>query len=161
MGRPGCRSRATNVARNRGLSDSTEPNYFRCHSNFSASNSHRNLSASAAAEKNARRAIGFDTDRPLTWRSVPHALIPKSFLQSRKSFLEYRARRGEIKAQPCLSSWSKLLAGTGKDAGAIFDSVGNLFGGQIGSRKIDPREVGGVETHRACTGHCGLNTRIE
>jgi hypothetical protein len=74
-----------------------------------------------------------DSGRPLTWRPVAHPLILKCVLQPRKSFLEYRARRRKIKAQLCLSAWSKLLAGTGKDTGAILDSVGNLFGGHIRS----------------------------
>src|SRR5580658_3313201 len=94
-------------------------------------------------------------------RAGLQALIPKCVLQSRKCFFENRARRGKIKAEPCVSAWSKLLAGTGKDAGAIPDPVGNLLGRQIGSGKIDPREIGGVEAHRARAWHCGLNARIE
>src|ERR1700722_7289757 len=93
--------------------------------------------------------------------SLAHAQIRKCVLQSRKCILENRARRSKIEAQPGFSAWSKLLAGAGKDAGALLDSVGNLLGRQMGSRKIDPCEIGGVEAHRACAGNCGLNARIE
>src|ERR1700719_4915472 len=93
--------------------------------------------------------------------SLAHAQIRKCVLQSRKCFLENWARRSEIEAQPGFSAGSKLLAGAGKDAGALFDSVGNLLGRQMGSGKIDPCEIGGVETHRACAGNGGLDARIE
>src|SRR5580693_2231341 len=102
---------------------------------------------------------------PITGRSLPdshlRAQILKCVLQSRKCFLENRARRGKIEAQPCFSAWSKLLAGAGKDTGALLDSVGNLLGRQMGSGKIDPCQIGGVEMHRACAGNCGFNPRIE